>query len=297
MKKFLFLTLALSLVLGCEKDANNSKFTDFDFTKENFINGYSVKTLERDGITVSFGCPATWYKDDQGLHVPAGVTFALSSDKTIEKVVFTFGNSDKDNTIKAFEGEISDNVWTGAVKKVFFNIEGTSGYRCISRISVKLGNKESYNMTDVIDAAFTGVSSTSLESWSDKKGTASQATYRGKTATEDGVIVLNKEKGGIISNRSGGFVRHIEIKWNKTLIFPIDLLVYGDNSYYTEPSDLYSSSYAGTLLGTVSCGSSRNTIIDVKGNYKYVGVRQKPDDNMDDSWNKLYIDKVEVTWE
>ena len=61
-------------------------------------------------------------------------------------------------------------------------------------------------------------------------------------------------------------------------------LVYGDDIRYTSTSDLYNDSYAGTLLGTFTCGSSYSTIIDVEGDYKFVGLRQKPDDSLSDSW-------------
>ncbi len=301
MKKLLFLALGLALVLGCEKNDKRNNSVVIDFTKENYQNGKTVKTLDSNGLTVTFGRPATWNNDDQALRIWAGTTFCLSSDKTIEKIVFSFGKEDKEAPIKAFEGEFSVNVWTGAAKKVFLEIDGANGSsRSISRMTVTLGNKESRNMTDVIDASFIGVNSTSLESWSGKKGTASPASYLGKTAvkySDHNVIVLNKEQGGIVTNVSGGYVRHVEIKWNMTLTCPIDLLVYGDDIRYTSTSDLYNDSYAGTLLGTFTCGSSYSTIIDVEGDYKFVGLRQKPDDSLSDSWNNLYIDRIEVTWE
>ena len=305
MKKFLFLALALTMVLACDKD-DKGKGTSvgFDFTKGDYKNGDSVKSLESDGVTLTFGSTSTWYKDDQGVHVQAGTTFSISSlgtDKTIQRVAFTFGNNEEDLPITAFEGEMSNDVWTGAVKKVFFKVDGTTGHRTISRISVSLGNKESYNMTDVIDASYIGVTSTtSLQSWSDKQGTASPAYYCGKTAVDyanPDVIVLNKEKGGIVSTRSGGFVRHIEIKWRHTLIFDLDVLAYGDDYHYSDPSDLYNSSYAGTQLGTFKCSSGWSTIINVKGNYNYVGLRLQPDEDYTDSYNMVYIDKIEITWE
>lgn len=301
MKKFLFLALGLALILGCEKNDKHNKSIVFDFTKENLKNGDEVKSFEIDGVSLTFSFPVTYSTDDQALRIPYSTTFCLSSDKTIEKILFSFGKEDKEAPITAFEGEFSVNAWTGAAKKVFLKIDGTSGSRSISRMTVTLGKKESCNMTDVIDASFTGVTSATLSSWSEKKGTASPATYRGKTATEEyrekDAIVLTKEKGGIVSNGSGGYVRHIEVKWSYTKAIPVNLLVYGDNLSYGEPSELYNSSYAGTLLGTFSCGSNYSTIIDVKGNYKYVGLRQEPDNDMNDSWNKLFIDKIEVTWE
>ena len=298
MKKFLFLALTLSLVLGCDKNEKYGTFTGFDFTKEGYINGDNVWTLERDGITLTFGRPATWFNDGKSLHVYSGTTFVLSSDKTIERITFTFAEEESSASIMAFEGELAENVWKGADNKVFFKIEGTSGYRCISRMEVKLGSKASDNMTDVIDASFTGVSGSNYAKWSGKKGSASPATYLGETAVYSGSSIefSRHENCGIASHASGGNVRHIQIVWGNDTQVDREVQVYGDNLAYSASSDLYNSSYAGTLLGTFVCGRSNSTIIDVPGNYKYVGLRPKLDDNTSNQY-KLYIDKIEVTWE
>ena len=305
MKKILFVALAILAVVACKKDEKKSSaFIGFDFAKEEFINGEFVTSLERDGITLTFSSVAGWNKDDQSLHLAGGCTFVLSAEETIEKITFTLVDGENVRAITAFEGELSENVWTGAAKRVFFKVEGVGGYCGISRIAVKLGSKPSYNMTDVITPSFTDITSDNnvYENWSSKKGTASSAYYAGITAVynfnETSSIILSKhENCGIVSSSSGGYVRHIQIWWGKNTIMDRAVDVYGDNIAYSSPSDLYNSSYAGTLLGTFDYTSPYPyTIINVTGNYKYVGLRPKGDSNTANEY-KLYIDKIEVTWE
>ena len=306
MKKILFLALAILAVVACEKDVKKkspTEFIGFDFTKENFLNGAYVITLERDGITLSLSPRAQWYKDDQALRVYGGSTFVLSAEETIEKITFTFVDGENAATITACEGELSENVWTGANKRVFFKVDGLGHYRGISRIAVKLGSKPSDNMTDVITSSFTGITSNNdYQNWSGKKGTASSAYYSGMTAVVDfndihSILFHQTDKCGIVSSSSGGFVRHIQIWWGGNTILDRDVEVYGDNVYYSGASDLYNSSYAGTRLGTFDYHDPYPyTIINVTGDYKYVGLRPKGDSNTANEY-KLYIDKIEITWE
>ena len=304
MKKILFVALAILAVVACKKDEKKSSaFIGFDFAKEEFTNGEYVRTLESDGITLTFSSIAAWNKDDQSLHLAGGCTFVLSAEETIEKITFTLVDGENVRAITAFEGELSENVWTGAAKRVFFKVEGVGGYCGISRIAVKLGSKPSYNMTDVITAPFTGVTGNhEYQNWSGKTGTASSATYSGISAlytySGEPAIELSKyENCGIISRSTAGYVRHIQIWWNKNTIMDRAVDVYGDNIAYSSSSDLYNSSYAGSLLGTFDYTNPYPyTIINVTGNYKYVGLRPRGDSNTANEY-KLYIDKIEVTWE
>lgn len=304
MKKILFVALAILAVVACKKDEKKSSaFIGFDFAKEEFINGEYVTSLERDGITLTFSSVAGWNKDDQSLHLAGGCTFVLSAEETIEKITFTLVDGENVRAITAFEGELSENVWTGAAKRVFFKVEGVGGYCGISRIAVKLGSKPSYNMTDVITAPFTSVTGNhEYQNWSGKTGTASSATYSGISAVytysgEPAIELSKYENCGIISRSTAGYVRHIQIWWNKNTIMDRAVDVYGDNIAYSSPSDLYNSSYAGTLLGTFDYTNPYPyTIINVNGNYKYVGLRPKGDSNTANEY-KLYIDKIEITWE
>ncbi|MBR6053860.1 MAG: hypothetical protein IKP46_00815 [Bacteroidales bacterium] len=306
MKKILFLALAILAAVACEKDVkkkSSTEFIGFDFTKENFLNGEYVITLERDGITLTLSPRAQWYKDDQALCVYGGGTIALSAEETIEKITFTFADHENAATITACEGELSENIWTGANKRVFFKVEGLGHYCGISRIAVKLGSKPSDNMTDVITSSFTGITSNNVyQNWSGKKGTTSVATYSGMTAVVDfndihSILFHQTDKCGIVSRTTAGFVRHIQIWWGRNTELDRDVEVYGDDIAYSGPSDLYNSSYAGTLLGTFDYHNPYPyTIINVTGNYKYVGLRPKGDSNTANEY-RLYIDKIEITWE
>ena len=129
-------------------------------------------------------------------------------------------------------------------------------------------------VTDTLTRSTTGVTSNSstYTNWSGKTGT-SGAVYAGQSAGGNDSIQLRttNSNSGIITTASGGKLSRVEVDWNSNTAEGRTLNVYGKNTAYSAPTDLYSTSSQGTLLGTIVNGTS--TYLVVEGDYTYVGVR------------------------
>lgn len=136
--------------------------------------------------------------------------------------------------------------------------------------------------TDVLDAPFTGVTSTSYANWSNKTGSSSNAVYAGRTGTRSpgGEIGLNTSynDSGIITTTSGGRLKSVTIAINN---YGRSVEIYAKNSAYTSASDLFDLEKQGTLVGTVAAPSNQTgtytETIYITGNFTYVGIRSKKD--------------------
>lgn len=147
---------------------------------------------------------------------------------------------------------------------------------------------EKQETSDTLTRETTEVSdgSTTYTSWSDKQG-ASGAVYAGQSAGNYNSIQLRSKNSnsGIITTTSGGKIGAISVEWEGNTQSGRVLNVYGSDTAYTSPTELYTSS-SGTKLGTIECGTS--TSLTVTGDYEYVGVRS--DDGA------IYLSSITFTW-
>ncbi len=141
-------------------------------------------------------------------------------------------------------------------------------------------------IVDVLNRAFTGVTSTDYKSWS-RKAATSAAVYAGQSAGGNDAIQLrsNNSNSGIVTTVSGGKVKKISIDWNSNTDASRKLWVYGSNAAYSDPTDLYSSSKQGKKLAEISCGTLEFVI---EGDYEYIGLRSAS--------GAMYLNSVEITW-
>ena len=97
-------------------------------------------------------------------------------------------------------------------------------------------------VVDVLNLALTGAEGTTYSSWSDKTSKSS-AVYAGNSAGSYNSIQLrsttDKGHSGIVTTVSGGKVKKISIDWNSNTAAARELWVYGSNTAYTSPADLY----------------------------------------------------------
>ena len=142
-------------------------------------------------------------------------------------------------------------------------------------------------VNDVLTRATTGVTGTSYASWSNKTVT-SPAVYAGQSAGGYESIQLrsNNSNSGVITTASGGKLTKVAVVWNSNTAADRKLDVYGKNSAYDTPSDLYDNSAKGTKLGTIQYGTS--TELTIEGDYTFVGVRSNN--------GALYLDQLTFTW-
>ena len=144
-------------------------------------------------------------------------------------------------------------------------------------------------VVDVLNRELTGVSGTTYTSWSGKTAT-STAVYAGQSAGGNSAIQLrsSNSNSGIITTKSGGKVKRIDIVWNSST-GSRTLIIYGKNTSYTSPTDLYDSNKQGTLLGQITKATGRDTYIEVDGDYEYIGLRSNS--------GAMYIDEISITWD
>ena len=151
---------------------------------------------------------------------------------------------------------------------------------------------ETAEVVDVLNRDFTGVKSgsTTYSSWSDKKAT-SAAVYAGNSAGSNDAIQLrsNNSNSGIVTTVSGGKAKKIVVKWNDNTSSGRILEIYGKNTAYTLPTELYATTgntEQGMNLGEIVCGTSTELIIE--GDYEYIGLRSKS--------GAMYINEIQITW-
>ena len=141
-------------------------------------------------------------------------------------------------------------------------------------------------IVDVLNRAFTGVTSTDYKSWS-RKAATSAAVYAGQSAGGNDAIQLrsNNSNSGIVTTVSGGKVKKVSIDWNSNTDASRKLWVYGSNTAYTNPTELYNTSTDGDKLAEIPCGTIEFVI---EGDYKYIGLRSAS--------GAMYLNSVEITW-
>ena len=154
--------------------------------------------------------------------------------------------------------------------------------------AVRVENAVDNNVTDVLTRATTGVTGTSYSSWEGKTLT-SGAVYAGQSAGGNESIQLrsSNSNSGVISTTSGGYAKKVVVTWNSNTASGRTLNIYGSNTAYTNPTELYNNDTRGTLLGTIVCGTSVE--LDVEGDYEYIGMRSA-------SAGAMYLEKIEITW-
>lgn len=120
----------------------------------------------------------------------------------------------------------------------------------------------------------------------------SSAVYAGNSANNSGAIQLRSDKSisGIVTTASGGKVSKIVLDWKSNTATGRTIDVYGKSSAYKSAADLYSSSSdtQGTLIGSITCGTSTTLDVKVKGDYEYIGLRSRS--------GALYLNSVKITW-
>ena len=143
-------------------------------------------------------------------------------------------------------------------------------------------------VTDVLTQATTGVTGSNYTSWSGKT-LNSAAVYAGQSAGGNNSIQLrsNNSNSGIITTGSGGKVKSVTIAFNSNTASGRTVDIYGKNTAYSDPTELYNSSTQGTKIGSIIYGTS--TSITVSDDYAFIGLRS--------NYGALYIESLTIVWE
>ena len=144
-------------------------------------------------------------------------------------------------------------------------------------------------VVDVLNNANASGGSTKTEYASHAFACASGAEYASQCAGDGGTIQIRSDKknSGIVVTKSVGTVKSITIKFNSKTNSARTVNVYGSNTAYTDPSELYSDNANRVTQIKYSAGSQQTYTFTT--DYAYVGIRS--------SSAAIYLDEVDVEWE
>ena len=142
---------------------------------------------------------------------------------------------------------------------------------------------------DELDRALTGVpAKDSYVEWKNISAN-SGAVYAGQSAGDKDSIQLrsNNSNSGIVTTASGGKAVKVSVVWNGGTTSGRKLDIYGKNTAYTSPTELYNNSTQGDKLGSIVCGTSGE--LTIKGDYEYIAMRSNS--------GAMYLTSITITWE
>lgn len=188
------------------------------------------------------------------------------------------------NTLGTPALDAAGSVGTDRFTASWSAVEGADSYT----LEIGKAAAEPTTVDDVLTRTTTGVTGTQYSSWSGKTG-ASGAVYAGQSAGGNESIQLrsSNSNSGIISTTSGGKIKKVTVTWNSNTSNGNKLDVYGSNTVYTSPTQLYGNSIVGTKLGSITKGTS--TELEITGDYAYIGVRSNS--------GALYLTDITFTWD
>ena len=156
----------------------------------------------------------------------------------------------------------------------------------IKSLSFNYNTEVSNVAVDVLTSSLTGITG-NYDDWSGKTAN-STAVYAGQSATDTGAIQIRSKNNnsGIVTTTSGGLASKISVVWNSKTVDARVLDIYGKNTAYSSPTELYDSATQGTLLGTIERANATELVIS--GDYEYIGIRSAD--------GAIYLDSVSVSW-
>ena len=158
----------------------------------------------------------------------------------------------------------------------------------LTLLTLSIGVTWAESVTTLLNADFTGVTSTRYTNW---ENALNGVTFNGNSAkSSSGAIQMrsNNNNSGIVSTTSIGTIKKIAVTWDSGNTAGRTIDIYGNNSAYSSPSDLYNSSSQGTKIGSLEY-STTTTELTVTDSYAYIGLRS--------TTGAIYISQIVITWE
>ncbi len=149
---------------------------------------------------------------------------------------------------------------------------------------------ESFDMvTDTLTRDVIGMEGTSYSDWS-YLSSESMISYVGNSGGKYNSIQLRSDHSnafsGIVTTTSAGMAQSIVVDWNANTTSGRTLNVYGKDTEYESPMDLYSDDTCGTLIGTIVYGET--TAFTIPSGYSYIGLRSAS--------GAMYLNSISITW-
>ena len=146
-------------------------------------------------------------------------------------------------------------------------------------------------VSNELTRAITGVTTGTYTDWTYafSNGVSYSGNSAGGTSNNPSIQLRSKNnESGIVSTTTIGSIKKVVVTWNSSTVDGRTLDIYGKNSAYDTPSDLYGiTTTQGTKLGSIEKGAS--TELNVSGSYAYIGIRSND--------GALYLDKIIIYWE
>ena len=131
----------------------------------------------------------------------------------------------------------------------------------------------------------------SYKDWTNSSDAFSGISYSGLSAGGNASIQLRTDgnNSGIVntSNSRALVASTIKIKWNTNTADARVINIYGSNTAFTAPSNLYSET-ALTSLAFADKDSNNESTYTFTDSFKYIGIKSKS--------GAMYIDSVEIQW-
>lgn len=258
---------------------------------------YNLKTSGAALLAdASTALTVTWTPKSSGSSSPTltGITIDTSSvqksfsvgdtfNYTGLSVTANYSDSSYDEVVTSGYTVTTPDMSTAGTKTVTVSYNGKSASYEIAVTSATTTEN------DVINLTSTGVESgsTTYVTWS-QNVTSTGASYVGNSAGANASVQLrsNNNSSGIVQTASGGHVNKVTVSWNSATQANRVLNIYGKSSAYSAPSDLYTTSTQGTLIGTITYGTS--TTLEISSIYSFIGIRSNS--------GAIYLDSITVEY-
>ena len=248
----------------------------FDSSKYGECN---VNVIDSSSTSITANVTKTYHPGDIITKDDINVKDDLGNDITN----FEFANNN-------YQFTYNDTVEGGSTtSKTFKNAVSYSSFVTDLVVNVsRVKYVEASSINDVMNRAWTGVTSSTYVDW--VKTNSSGAKYTGNSmGGYDAIQLRSKDNhSGIVTKKYDGssYLSSVTVKWNAKTASGRQLDIYGSNTPYTSPADLYNNQTEGTLLGSIVCGTS--TSLTITGEYKYIGLRSNS--------GAMYLDEIVVTY-
>lgn len=155
-------------------------------------------------------------------------------------------------------------------------------------VKTRRGAIISSEVSDTLNRGLTGITGTTYGDWENKID-SSGAVFAGQSAGDKDTIQIRSknDNSGVIVTNSPGKVKKVSFVFHADNASDRTVDIYGKNTAYSSPSELYNEATRGTLLGSVVFGG--NTEIIVTGDYSYIGIRSRS--------GAAYLSSIEILWD
>ena len=265
-----------------------------DVTAAAQFSGYDMTTVGSQTITVNYTEGEVTASATYSITVKAipsyQVTWSVNGVETVysyrEGETIVFPDVPNDINGKTFMGWTTEAIVGTTDDQPVFTTNATMGTSNLVFYAV-FARKTVGDLVEVTDVLTNDL--LKQDSYGDWSGITDQsdAVYAGHTSGDATTIHFKVAKpSGIVTTASGGRASKVVVVWDEGGMSNIALDVYGQNTAYSSPADLYGKNPKGKKLGSITKG--KTTTLVINGDYEYIGLVA--------STNTLYIESISITW-